>query len=48
MDVVPQKSTVYRKTEKYELLRKQNWFGAVHLKVQIDAKLDYTTLSILK
>ena len=48
MDVIPQESPGYRKTEKYELLKKQNWFGAVHPKVQIDAKLDYTTLSIFK
>ena len=27
--VIPQESPVYRKSEKYELFRKQNWFGAV-------------------
>ena len=37
--VIPQESKLYRKSEKYELFREQNWFGAVHLYVQLDAKL---------
>ena len=28
--VIPQESELYHKSEKYELFRKQNWFGAVH------------------
>ena len=39
--VILQKIPVYRKSEKYELFRKQNWFGAVHPRVQIQSKLDY-------
>ena len=39
--VIPKESKLYHKSEKYELFRKQNWFGAVHLNVQIDAKLEY-------
>ena len=38
---IPKESPVYRKSEKNEIFRKQNWFGAVHPNVQIDAKLDY-------
>ena len=38
---IQQESPVYRKSERYELFGKQNWFGAVHHNVQIDAKLDY-------
>ena len=45
--VIPQESPVYRKSEKYEIFRKQNWFGAVHLIVQIDAKLDYMVSQVL-
>ena len=45
--VIPQESPVYRKSEKYELFRKQNWFGAVHPNVQIDAKLDYMVSRVL-
>ena len=39
--VIPQESQLYHKSEKYELFRKQKWFGTVHSNVQIDAKLDY-------
>ena len=39
--VIPQVSKLYHKSEKYELLRKQNWFDAVHPNVQIEAKLEY-------
>ena len=38
---------MYRKSEKYELFRKQNWFGAVHPNVQFDAKLDYIISRVL-
>ena len=38
--VIPQESHLYHKSEKYELFRKQNWFGAAHPNVQIDAKLN--------
>ena len=38
--VIPEETKLYHKSEKYELFRKQNWFGAVHLNVHIDAKLD--------
>ena len=39
--VIPQESQLYHKSEKYELFRKRNWFGAVHPNIQIHAKLDY-------
>ena len=46
--VIPQESQLYNKSEKYELFRKQNWFGAVHpSNVQIDAKLDYINSRVL-
>ena len=45
--VIPQESQLYHKSEKYELFRKQNWFGAVHPNVQIDAKLDYMISRVL-
>ena len=38
---IQRESQVYRKSENYELFRKQICFGAVHPNVQIDAKLDY-------
>ena len=48
---VPEKpspeSQLYRKSEKYELIRKQNWFGAVHPNIQIDAELDYMISRVL-
>ena len=46
--VIPQESPVYRKSEKYGLLRNQNWFGAVHPNVQIDAKHDYMVSQVLQ
>ena len=45
--VIPQESQLNHKSEKYELLRKQNWFGAVRPNVQIDAKLDYMISQVL-
>ena len=45
--VIPQESKLYHKSEKHELFRKQNWFGADHPKVQIDAKLDYKINRVL-
>ena len=46
--VTPQESQLYCKSEKYELFRKQNWFGAVvHPDVQIDTKLDCMISRIL-
>ena len=39
--VIPEETKLYHKSEKYELFRIQNSFGAVHPDVQIDAKLDY-------
>ena len=45
--VIPVESKLYRKSEKYEFFRKQNWFGAVHPNVQIDAKLDYMISRVL-
>ena len=45
--VIPQESLNYRKPEKHELLRKQNWFGAVHPNVQIDAKLENMVSEVL-
>ena len=45
--VNPQESPVYRKSEEYELFRKQNWFGAVNPNVQIDAQLDYMVSQVL-
>ena len=45
--VTPQESKLYHKSEKYEFFRKQNWFGAVHSNVQIDAKLDYMISRVL-
>ena len=38
---------MYLKSEKYELFRIQNWFGAVHPNVQIDAKLNYMICRVL-
>ena len=35
--VIQQESPVYRKSENYDCFCKQNWFGAVHPNVQIDA-----------
>ena len=37
--VIPQESPVHRQSEKFELFSKQNWFGAIHPNVQIDANL---------
>ena len=45
--VIPQEPKLYRKSEKYELFRIQNWFGAVLPNVQIDAKLDYIISRVL-
>ena len=45
--VIPEESELYRKSEKFELFRKQNWFGAVHPNVQIDAKPDYMINRVL-
>ena len=45
--LIPQESPVHRKSENFELFRKQNWFGAVHSNVQIDAKIDYLISRIL-
>ena len=45
--VIPQESSIYRKSENYELFRQQNWFGVVHPNVQIDAKLDYMVSRVL-
>ena len=45
--VISQEASVYPKSEKYELFRKQNWLGAVHPNVQIDAKLNYVVSRIL-
>ena len=45
--VIRQESQLYHKSKKYELLRKQNWFGAVQPNVQTDAKLDYMIIRIL-
>ena len=42
--VIPQISQLYNKSE---LFRKQNWFGAVHPNVEIDAKLDYMISRVL-
>ena len=39
--IIPQKSPVYRKSEKIEFFRKQKWFHAVDPNVQRAAKLDY-------
>ena len=38
---------MYRKSEKYEFFRTQNWFGAFHPNVQTDAKLDYMMSQVL-
>ena len=45
--IIPQESSVYRKSEKYELLRKQYWFSVVHPIVQIDPKLDFMVSRVL-
>ena len=45
--VIPEETQLYDKSEKYELIRKQNWFGAVHPNVQTDVKLDYTISRVL-
>ena len=45
--VIPEETKLYHKSEKYELFRKQNWFGAVHPNVQIDPKLDYMISRVL-
>ena len=45
--VIPKETQLYRKSEKFELFCKQNWFGAVHPNVQIDAKLDYMISRVL-
>ena len=45
--VTPQESPLYRKSKRYELFQKQNWFGAVHSFVQIDAKPDYMISRVL-
>ena len=45
--VIPQESSVYRKSQKYELFRKQNLFRAVHSNEQIDAKFDHMVSRVL-
>ena len=45
--VIPEESPVYQKLEKIELFRKQNWFGAIHTNVQINAKLDFMISRVL-
>ena len=45
--IIPHESKVYHKSEKFELFRKQNWFGAAHPNVQVDAKLDYMISRVL-
>ena len=45
--VITQESIVHRKSEKYDLIRKQNWFGAVQPNIPINAKLDYMVSRVL-
>ena len=45
--IIPQESPVYGKSEKYELFRKQNYFGVVAPNVQIDAEFDNMVSRIL-